>query len=492
MYEDYRFSPERRQGRSSLPDTLYYDAPFNLYGVAFSHSSRHTTPRVALTSFISSSATNRIQIIQANASASAKDDFRVLTSAPHAYPPTKIEFEPVNPITTTPTHRGKGSSGKSSNGESELLATTGDLLRIWELQEDWHAGPSSRRIGEGIHQHAKEQNPWRDDTGRHSMDSIDENQPAWQLKERSKLSNSKSPASKLPPLTSFSWNSFSPSSLITSSIDTTCTIWDISTSTALTQLIAHDRSVYDVSFLPMSKDVFLSVGADGSLRAFDLRALEHSTILYETPSAKAPSPPNASASNHPRHQATDSSASAIPTKPLARISFSQKEQHYLAIFGFGDTAASILDMRNPGVPVAELIGHQKGLSAVGWGCESRASHGGGGWVATCGDDSQLLLYDLTSSLPYPTSAVSSTNSSPAPNAKSSSTGQSSSQAVKHTETLGVTPTGSPAAMPTVRKQPHMAWTANNGEINNLAWGRDAEEGAWIGAVSSKRLTCLRF
>lgn len=138
----------------------------------------------------------------------------------------------------------------------------------------------------------------------------------------------------------------------------------------------------------MSKDVFLSVGADGSLRAFDLRALEHSTILYETPSAKAPSPPDASSASHARHQATDSTASAIPAKPLARISFSQKEQHYLAIFGFGDTAASILDMRNPGVPVAELVGHQKGLSAVGWGCESRASHGGGGWVATCGEFSR--------------------------------------------------------------------------------------------------------
>lgn len=259
----------------------------------------------------------------------------------------------------------------------------------------------------------------------------------------------------------------------------------------------------------MSKDVFLSVGADGSLRAFDLRALEHSTILYETPSAKAPSPPGTSTTSQSRHQVTESTGSAIPTKPLARISFSQKEQHYLAIFGFGDTTASILDMRNPGVPVAELVGHQKGLSAVGWGCESRASHGGGGWVATCGksvnkvselsaniilpagDDSQLLLYDLTSSLPYPASAVSSTNSSPAPNAKSSSTNHSSTH-VKHTETLGAMQTGTPAATPTVKKQPYMAWTANNGEVNNLAWGQDAEDGAWIGAVSGKRLTCLRF
>lgn len=137
---------------------------------------------MALTSFISSSATNKIHIIQANASASSKDDFRLLTTASHAFPPTKIGFEPVNPLTTTASHRGKGSSGDSgSAGNSELLATTGDLLRIWELQEDWNAVPQSRRVGE-------QQNPWRGDTGSGSRDS-DDNQPAWRMKERSKLSN---------------------------------------------------------------------------------------------------------------------------------------------------------------------------------------------------------------------------------------------------------------------------------------------------------------
>jgi WD40 repeat protein len=55
------------------------------------------------------------------------------------------------------------------------------------------------------------------------------------------------------------------------------------------------------SWLPDSSDIFVSVGADGSLRAFDLRTLEHSTILYE---------------------------SAADT-PLARISFSNREQYVL-------------------------------------------------------------------------------------------------------------------------------------------------------------------
>ena len=84
------------------------------------------------------------------------------------------------------------------------------------------------------------------------------------------------------PLTSFDWNEYDPSMIGTSSIDTTCTIWDINTQTARTQLIAHDREVFDLAF-SRGTDVFASVGADGSVRLFDLRSLEHSTIIYETP-----------------------------------------------------------------------------------------------------------------------------------------------------------------------------------------------------------------
>ena len=52
-----------------------------------------------------------------------------------------------------------------------------------------------------------------------------------------------------------------------------------------TQLIAHDKEVYDISFSRgvSGRDQFASVGADGSVRMFDLRALEHSTIIFEWP-----------------------------------------------------------------------------------------------------------------------------------------------------------------------------------------------------------------
>jgi DDB1- and CUL4-associated factor 7 len=80
------------------------------------------------------------------------------------------------------------------------------------------------------------------------------------------------------PLTSFDWNPLDPNVVGTSSIDTTCTIWDLSQRKVKIQLIAHDKEVYDIAWA-RSKDIFATVGADGSLRMFDLRAMEHSTIM---------------------------------------------------------------------------------------------------------------------------------------------------------------------------------------------------------------------
>lgn len=67
------------------------------------------------------------------------------------------------------------------------------------------------------------------------------------------------------PLTSFDWNAKSPNFLGTASIDTTCTIWELEKQAVFTQLIAHDKEVYDISFSCEEK-IFASVGADGSCR----------------------------------------------------------------------------------------------------------------------------------------------------------------------------------------------------------------------------------
>merc|ERR1712238_43080 len=115
----------------------------------------------------------------------------------------------------------------------------------------------------------------------------------------------------------------------------TCTIWDMTTQTARTRLVAHDREVFDIAFA-QGKDVFASVGADGSLRMFDLRQLDHSTIIYESPGLS----------------------------PLLRLEWNKQDPNYIATFAVDSRRTIILDVRVPTTPVVELGGHGACLNAT--------------------------------------------------------------------------------------------------------------------------------
>lgn len=167
-------------------------------------------------------------------------EFTKIAEATHSYPVTRLLWEPP-------------SSQKQS---TDLLATSGDHLRLWSLPSESPATPGGNITRRGA------------------------DVPHTKLTPLALLSNSKTP-DHTAPLTSLDWNTMNPALIITSSIDTTCTIWDIPSLTAKTQLIAHDKEVYDVRFCANTVDVFVSCGQDGSVRMFDLRSLEHSTIIYE-------------------------------------------------------------------------------------------------------------------------------------------------------------------------------------------------------------------
>lgn len=97
-------------------------------------------------------------------------------------------------------------SNDMRHGAKDLLATTGDYLRLWNCMDDG--------------------------SGRGTM-----------TVKREALLNNNSQSEYCAPLTSFDWNEADPSIIGTSSIDTTCTIWDVNTQQVRTQLIAHDREV---------------------------------------------------------------------------------------------------------------------------------------------------------------------------------------------------------------------------------------------------------
>ncbi|KKA25831.1 WD repeat protein [Rasamsonia emersonii CBS 393.64] len=245
-------------------------------------------------------------------------EFVKSAEATHSYPVTRILWEPP-------------SSQKQS---TDLLATSGDHLRLWSLPSS-HAGSNSNSITRPSNQREQQQ-------------------PA-KLSPLALLSNSKSPE-HTAPITALDWNTVSPSLIITSSIDTTCTIWDIPTLTAKTQLIAHDKEVYDVRFCANSVDIFVSCGSDGSVRMFDLRSLEHSTIIYE-PSEKNDKP-------------------------------SPHDSHLLATFAQDSNIVRILDVRQPGQAIIELRGHSAPINSVEW-CPNRR-----GIIASGADDCLVLVWDL--------------------------------------------------------------------------------------------------
>mmetsp|Transcript_21243 Transcript_21243/g.29778 ORF Transcript_21243/g.29778 Transcript_21243/m.29778 type:complete len:330 (-) Transcript_21243:492-1481(-) len=225
----------------------------------------------------------------------------------HPYPCTNILWSPDT----------------RNSGATDLLATSGDYLRLWKIADDG--------------------------SGRGTMIT----------KKEAMLNNNKK-SEYCAPLTSFDWNESDPNLLGTSSIDTTCTIWDITTQTTRTQLIAHDREVFDFAF-GLGRDMFASVGADGSLRMFDLRSLDHSTIIFESPNLV----------------------------PLLRLEWNKQDPNYVSTFMLDSPKVFILDIRYPTLPVAELGGHTGCVNATAWAPHS-SSH-----ICTAGDDSQALIWDLS-------------------------------------------------------------------------------------------------
>lgn len=79
--------------------------------------------------------------------------------------------------------------------------------------------------------------------------------------------------------------------------------------------------------------------------------------------------------------------------PLLRLSTSPHDTHLLATFAAETNVIRILDVRQPGQALLELRGHGGNVNSVEWSPNRR------GLLASGGDDSQVLLWDLMNSTP---------------------------------------------------------------------------------------------
>eukprot|EP00002_Diphylleia_rotans_P035587 TRINITY_DN7780_c0_g3_i1.p1 TRINITY_DN7780_c0_g3~~TRINITY_DN7780_c0_g3_i1.p1 ORF type:complete len:333 (-),score=53.06 TRINITY_DN7780_c0_g3_i1:330-1328(-) len=273
-----------------------YDAHFPLYGVSIS-SRNEGVPRLAVSSLIEEYV-NKVHVLQFDESSQS---LRMSHDITHPYPPSKLMFLP-----------------ESANTRPDFLATAGDYLRIWQLED----GGIANRI----------------------------------------LRLDKEKGSEYcAPITSFDWSDINTNMIISSSIDTTCTAWDIQAEKAVTQLIAHDKEVYDVAFHSKSENEFATVGADGSLRLFDLRSLEHSTIMYES----------------------------MHYTPLLRLSWNPQDPNFIATLQMDSRKLIVIDLRMPSIPVVELQGHTRSINTVCWAPNS-ACH-----IATGADDGYVFIWDMS-------------------------------------------------------------------------------------------------
>lgn len=111
--------------------------------------------------------------------------------------------------------------------------------------------------------------------------------------------------------------------------------------------------------------MFASVSGDGSVRVFDLRDKERSTIIYEN------------AATPGRDQS-----------PLLRLEWNKADPRFMATIGVDSAKVVILDIRFPTAPLAELNRHRGSVNAVSWAPRV------GRQLCSVGDDSRALIWDV--------------------------------------------------------------------------------------------------
>ena len=162
------------------------------------------------------------------------------------------------------------------------------------------------------------------------------------------------------PLTSMDWNRVNPNLIGVCSVDTTCTIWDLTKQDIKTHLIAHDKEVFDINFGP-NENTFISTGADGSIRLFDLRALDTCSVIFES----------------------------LDQTPINRIKWNLLDDHYIAATVQDKNIVYIIDSRVMNSPYACLTYHSNLVNEISWAPNSW-SH-----ICTVGDDKNSLIWDIS-------------------------------------------------------------------------------------------------
>ena len=161
------------------------------------------------------------------------------------------------------------------------------------------------------------------------------------------------------PLTSCDWSRANNAIIGVSSVDHTCSIWDLNKREEKYMIIAHDKEVYDISLGP-DEFIFMSTGADGSVRLFDSRQANSSSIIFET---------------------RDESA-------MTRLKWNLVNPNFILTVIVDKNEIYILDQRKLNAPYGILKVHTNVVNKAIWAPQSNSN------LISVSDDKSALLWDI--------------------------------------------------------------------------------------------------
>lgn len=161
------------------------------------------------------------------------------------------------------------------------------------------------------------------------------------------------------PLTSCDWSRANKAIIGVSSVDQTCSIWDLNKLEEKYMIIAHDKEVYDIS-LGQDEFIFMSTGADGSVRLFDSRQSNSSSIIFET---------------------RDES-------PMTRLKWNLVNPNFILTVIVDKNEIIILDQRKLSAPYGILKVHTNVVNNAIWAPQSNSN------LISVSDDKSALLWDI--------------------------------------------------------------------------------------------------
>lgn len=161
------------------------------------------------------------------------------------------------------------------------------------------------------------------------------------------------------PLTSCDWSIANYAIVGVSSIDTTCTIWDLNKKETKQQFIAQTKEVFDISLGP-NEFVFMSAGGEGRINLFDTRTKAICNIIFETGDRKA----------------------------ITILNWNLRDPNFLLAVGQDKSTIYIIDQRNNEAPFDVLKGHNGVVNNAIWQPGS-SSH-----LISVSDDKSALVWDI--------------------------------------------------------------------------------------------------